>query len=80
MLKCESAIVSHNLIPGTIFRPFSDKCAESPKITLLTLRGQRYLMYGIQLPLSPKVTRFALRPDIFELQDILRLIHRMTPI
>ncbi len=44
-----------------------------------TLQGQRYATYVSSVPKSQISVRFALWSDIFELQAILRQVHRMTP-
>ena len=62
MLKLESVIVSHNPIPETIFRPFWDKCAESPKRCLNSTCTTRSKIPVIWYTITPESQSHLFRP------------------
>ncbi len=64
----------------TRYAPHWDKRTEWPQRNFKPLTGQRYPIYGPSITLESWISiHFTIRPDIFELQAILRQVHGMSP-
>ncbi len=65
--------------PFSRYRPFWDKCTEWPQIDLEPHKVKLPYICITSVRDSQILVRFALWPALFEIQAILRQVHRMTP-
>ncbi len=65
--------------PFSRYRPFWDKYTEWPQSDLEPYKAKLPYICIIRVHDSQISLRFALRPALFEIQTILRQVHRMTP-
>ncbi len=65
--------------PFSSCKIFWDSVPNDPKMTLNTRRSNVPHIYVLLVSTSPKFHCFTLQPVVFELHDILRIVHCMTP-
>ncbi len=67
--------------PFSRYRPLWDNCTKWPpnELDYYKVICTQYMLLVTSIDESYISHRFALRPDLFELQAILRQVHRMTP-